>query len=248
MRAHHDHADLVLIRQAYDEAARWHEGQTRRSGEPFITHCLAVAAILADLGMPPAVVCAALLHDIGDTPCPPDRVGERFGLEIAQLVTTAATAKVSTPLPSGRSSGAAADPLLDEAVVALCLADRLHNLRTAAFLPPATQRRKARQTLDVLVPLAHAAGMRGVGRELHDLSTVILLPASAGFGGTARFLAVLTLLIPASHRTRWREEWHGELATLCSRRARTCFVFRILLSTPRMSLALRRPARQERRW
>ncbi|WP_323178754.1 HD domain-containing protein [Streptomyces sp. NBC_01381] len=117
MRTHHAEADPALIEQAHDEAARWHEGQTRRSGDPYLTHCLAVAAILADLGMPPVVVCAALLHDIEDTPCPPDRVVEQFGQEIAQLIAAARTANANTIPPSGLLGGSAVDLVREEAVV-----------------------------------------------------------------------------------------------------------------------------------
>ncbi|MDH6612449.1 (p)ppGpp synthase/HD superfamily hydrolase [Streptomyces sp. SAI-208] len=66
----HPHADLASVRLAHDEAAHWHAGQARRGGDPYVTHCLEVAAVVADMGMPPAVVCAALLHDIEDTPVP----------------------------------------------------------------------------------------------------------------------------------------------------------------------------------
>ncbi|WP_256464633.1 HD domain-containing protein [Streptomyces sp. Go40/10] len=81
VRNHHPDADTSLIQHAHDEAARWHAGQTRRSGDPFLTHCLAVAAIVVDIGMPAPVICAALLHDVDDSPCPPARVSEHFGQE-----------------------------------------------------------------------------------------------------------------------------------------------------------------------
>ncbi|QIZ01061.1 HD domain-containing protein [Streptomyces sp. S1D4-11] len=246
--AHHANADLALIKQAHDEAARWHKGQIRRSGDPYITHCLAVAAILADMGMPPLVVCAGLLHDIHDTPCPLDHVVEQFGQEIVHLITAASMIKAGVIPPNDLTRDAAADLADEEAVVALCLADRLHNLRTIAFLAPATQQRKASQTLEVLVPVARAAGLMHVERELRDLSVAVLSPAPAASAVTTRLLTVLTLPIPAPQRARWRDEWHGELATLPTRRARTHFTFRILLSTPRMSLILRRPGFKDRRW
>ncbi|MER5667452.1 HD domain-containing protein [Streptomyces mirabilis] len=184
VRTHHADADLALIEQAHDEAALWHEGQTRRSGDPYLTHCLAVAAILADMGMPPTMVCAALLHDIDDTPCPPDRVVEQFGPEITQLIEAARTAKASASPPSDLIYDSAVNLARKDAVVTLWLADRLHNLRTIAFLAPAVQHRKARETLEVLVPLARAAGLTDVGRELHDLSAAVLMPASSGFSTT----------------------------------------------------------------
>ncbi|WP_371271962.1 HD domain-containing protein, partial [Streptomyces sp. cf124] len=73
----------------------WHAGQTRRSGDPFLIHCVAVAAIVADIGMPPPVICAALLHDIDDSPCPPGRVTEHFGQGIADLVSAVRTSRLS---------------------------------------------------------------------------------------------------------------------------------------------------------
>ncbi|MFF4258650.1 HD domain-containing protein [Streptomyces sp. NPDC001663] len=251
VRAYHPEADVSLIEHAHDEAARWHEGQTRRSGAPYVTHCLAVAAIVADVGMPPAVVCAALLHDIADTPCPPSRVVEHFGQDIAQLVSDVHTATVGAIPPSGLTVEAArpsVPPTREQAVLAICLADRLHNMRTITFLAPATQHRKARETLDVLAPLARAAGLTDVSRELHDLSAAVLQPTSSAFAVTTRLLALLTLLLPTPQRARWREEWHAELATLPTRRTRTRFTLRVLLGTPRLSLTLRRPASQERRW
>jgi (p)ppGpp synthase/HD superfamily hydrolase len=248
VRAHHPEAGVSLIEHAHDEAGLWHEGQTRRSGDPYVTHCLAVAAIVADLGMPPALVCVALLHDIDDTPCPPGRVVEDFGQNIAQLVSAVHTAKLGAIPPSGLTLEAArpaARPTREEAVLTICLADRLHNMRTIAFLAPAKQHRKARETLDVLAPLARAAGLTDVSRELHDLSAAVLQPTSSAFAVTTRLLA---LLLPTPQRARWREEWHAELATLPTRRTRTRFTFRVLLGTPRLSMTLRRPAGQERRW
>ncbi|MEU6256931.1 HD domain-containing protein [Streptomyces sp. NPDC047043] len=249
VRAHHPETDVSLIEHAHDEAAHWHEGQTRRSGDPYLTHCLAVAAIVADLGMPPAVVCAALLHDIGDTPCPQGRVVEHFGQDIAQLVSAVRTVMLGA-IPPGRLTLEAADPdgrpTREEAVRAVCLADRLHNMRTIAFLDPAKQHRKARETLDVLAPLARAAGLTDVSRELHDLSAAVLQPASSAFAVTTRLLALLTLLLPAPQRARWREEWRAELAVLATCRSRTRFILRVLLGTPRLSVTLRRPACQER--
>jgi hypothetical protein len=133
-------------------------------------------------------------------------------------------------------------------VLVICLADRLHNMRTIAFLAPSTQYRKARETLDVLAPLARAAGLSDVSRELRDLSVAVLQPASSASVITTRLLALLTLLLPSRQRARWREEWHAELATLPRRGARARFTFRVLLAAPGLSLALRRPACRERRW
>ncbi|MEU1184233.1 HD domain-containing protein [Streptomyces sp. NPDC005820] len=249
-RGHRPCADTSLIRHAHDEAAVWHAGQTRRSGDPYLTHCLAVAAIVADIGMPPAVICAALLHDIDDTPCPPGHMAEHFGPEIAELVAAVRVAEVHAVLPSGPTSGIprqAGPPTREEAVPAIRCADRLHNLRTIAFVAPARRYRAARETLDVLAPSARAAGLTDVSRELHDLSAAVLQPPSSTYAVTARLLTALTLTLPAPARARWREEWHAELATLPTRRTRTRFTLRILLGTLRLSLALRHSSRREQR-
>ncbi|MFG2957558.1 HD domain-containing protein [Streptomyces sp. NPDC048291] len=251
VRRHHPDADTSLIRHAHDEAAVWHAGQTRRSGDPFLTHCLAVAAIVADTGMPPAVICAAVLHDIDDTACPPGRVAEHFGQETADLISAVRTAKLGaiplTALRFGTTRPRALTPTREEAVLAIRLADRLHNMRTIAFVAPTRRYLVARETFEVLAPLARAAGLTDVSRELHDLSSAVLRPTSTAFAVTTRMLAVLTLLLPTPTRARWREEWHAELAALPTRRTRTRFTLRVLLGTPRLSWTLRRPARRERR-
>ncbi|MFJ9714007.1 HD domain-containing protein [Streptomyces sp. NPDC101234] len=250
-RSHHPDADTALIQHAHDEAAVWHAGQTRRSGDPLLTHCLAVAAIVADIGMPPAVICAAVLHDIADTPCPPGRVAEHFGQEVADLISAVRTAKLDAiPLSALNFEGArppALKPAREEAVLAIRLADRLHNMRTIAFVAPTRRYLVARETLDLIAPLARAAGLTDVSRELHDLSSAVLQPAPAAFAVTTRILAMLTLLLPAPKRARWREEWHAELAVHPTSRTRTRFALRVLLSTPRLSWTLRRPICQEQR-
>ncbi|MER6288962.1 HD domain-containing protein [Streptomyces sviceus] len=247
MRTHHPQADIASVERAYEEAARWHEGETRRSGDPYITHCLAVAAIVADIGMPPAVVCAALLHDIEDAPCPPDRIAERFGKDVAQLISAVRRSELRA-VPPGDVTLETATPTLDQAVLAIRLADRLHNMRTIAFLAPATQRRKASETLEVLVPLARTTGLPGMSSELRALSAAVLQPASSAFAVTTRILALLSLMLPAKQRTRWRQEWHAELAALPTRQTRARFTFRVLLGAPALSLALRRPAGREHPW
>ncbi|MBT1093322.1 HD domain-containing protein [Streptomyces sp. Tu102] len=251
MRMHHPDADISLIRHAHDEAAVWHAGQIRRSGDPFITHCLAVAAIVADIGMPPPVICAALLHDIDDSPCPPGRVTEYFGQETADLISGVRTARLDaiplSPLNFGRARAQALRPTHEEAVLAIRLADRLHNMRTIAFVAPTRRYRVARETIELVAPLARAAGLTDVSQELHDLSSAVLWPASKA-AVTTRTLTLLTLLLPAPTRARWREEWHAEIGTLANRRTRTRFTLRVLLGTPRLSWTLRRPAFRERRW
>ncbi|WP_225900078.1 MULTISPECIES: HD domain-containing protein [unclassified Streptomyces] len=246
MRTHHPDADVSLIQHAHDEAAVWHAGQTRRSGDPFLTHCLAVAAIVTDIGMPPSVICAAVLHDIDDTPCPPGRVAEHFGQEIADLISAVRTAKLAaiplTALDFGVARSPAFKPTREEAVLAIRLADPLHNLRTIAFVAPTRRYLVARETLDVIAPLARAAGLTDVSREPHDLSSAALQPTPTASAVTTRMLAMLILLLPTPTRARWREERQAERAALPTRRARTRFTLRVLLSTPRLSWTLRRAA------
>ena len=244
VRTHHPDTDLSLIRLAYDEAAIWHAGQARRSGDPFLTHCVAVAAIVADIGMPPAVVCAALLHDIEDTPCPPGRITERFGQETTDLISAVRTTRLDEIPSSALTVGDAPRPLQptrEEAMLAIRLADRLHNMRTITFVPSTRQHRVARETLELVTPLAQAAGLTDVGRELHDLSSAVLRPTTSARAITSRLLTVLALLLPASQRARWREEWHAELRTRPNRRARAGFTAHILLTTPRLTLTLCHP-------
>ncbi|WP_060887133.1 HD domain-containing protein [Streptomyces caniscabiei] len=247
---HHTDADTSLIQRAHDEAAMWHAGQTRRSGDPFLIHCVAVAAIVADIGMPPPVICAALLHDIDDSPCPPGRVTEHFGQGIADLISAVRTSRLSEIPLSALNFPTARPPTLpptrEEAVLAIRLADRLHNLRTIAFVSPTRRYRVARETLDVIAPLARAAGLTDVSRELHDLSAAVIRPTPTA-AITTRGLTILTVLLPAPTRSRWREEWHAELDTLPTRRTRALFMLRVLLSTPRLSWALRRNAWRQRR-
>lgn len=250
VRLHHPGVDVALVQHANDEAAIWHAGQTRRSGDPLLTHCVAVAAIVADIGMPPPVICAALLHDIDDSPCPSGRVIEHFGQEIADLISAVRTSKLSEIPLGARNFPATRPPTLpptrEEAVLVIRLADRLHNLRTIAFVAPTRRYRVARETLDVIAPLARAAGLTDVSRELHDLSAAVIQPPSTA-AITTRGLTVLTLLLPAPTRARWREEWHAELDALPTRGTRTLFMLRVLLSTPRLSWALRRNAWRQRR-
>ncbi|MFJ8936452.1 HD domain-containing protein [Streptomyces sp. NPDC102365] len=250
VRSHHPDADASLLERAYAEASVWHAGQRRYSGDPYITHCLAVAAIVAELHMPPPVVCAALLHDVEDTACPPQRIADRLGQEIADLIAAVRTAAVSAyPQPSKDTTPAsdAAGPSRERAVLAIRLADRLHNMRTITFMAQPKQLLKARETLDVFVPVASAAGLETVGCELQDLASAVLQPPPSSYAVTGRLLTALTLLLPSQQRARWQEEWSGDLAAHTTRRARTRFVLRVLLGAPRLSMALRRPSRQERR-
>jgi (p)ppGpp synthase/HD superfamily hydrolase len=153
----------------------------RHSGAPVLTHCVAVAAIVAECGMPPAVVCAALLHDLEDTECPPERVAELFGPYVADLqrAIPATPLAPSPTAPVGTDPGCV--PSFDESVLVIRLADRLHNMRTISFLSQATRWRKARETVEVFAPLARAAGLNQMSRELHDLASAELRSPAAPY-------------------------------------------------------------------
>ena len=179
-RSMHPKADLALLQRAYDVAAAKHEGQQRKSGDPYITHPLAVATILAELGMDTTTLVAALLHDtVEDTDYSLDKLRAEFGEEVAHLVDGV------TKLDKVEFGNAAEAETIRKMVVAMArdprvlvikLSDRLHNMRTMRFLPPEKQAKKARETLEVMAPLAHRLGMATVKWELEDLSFAILHP------------------------------------------------------------------------
>ncbi len=179
-RGMHPKADLALLQRAYEVAAAKHDGQQRKSGDPYITHPLAVATILAELGMDTTTLVAALLHDtVEDTDYPLDKLRAEFGEEVAHLVDGV------TKLDKVEFGNAAEAETIRKMVVAMArdprvlvikLSDRLHNMRTMRFLPPEKQAKKARETLEVMAPLAHRLGMATVKWELEDLSFAILHP------------------------------------------------------------------------
>lgn len=179
-RAAHPRADIRLLQRAYDTAEKLHRGQFRKSGDPYITHPLAVASILAELGMDTTTLVAALLHDtVEDTDTTVEDISKAFGGEVALLVDGV------TKLDKVKLGDAAKAETIRKMVVAMAkdprvlvikLADRLHNMRTLAFLPPAKQEQKARETLEILAPLAHRLGMNTIKWELEDLSFATLYP------------------------------------------------------------------------
>ena len=180
VRMHHPKADLGLIERAYTVAERAHEGQKRKSGEPYITHPIAVAQILADLGIGPKTVAAALLHDtVEDTAYTLDQVRADFGDEIAMLVdgvTKLDKVKYgdSTQAETVRKMIVAMSK--DIRVLIIKLADRLHNARTWGFVPAESAARKATETLEIYAPLAHRLGIQAIKLELEDLSFAVLYP------------------------------------------------------------------------
>jgi guanosine-3',5'-bis(diphosphate) 3'-pyrophosphohydrolase len=180
VRTTHPKADIRLIERAYETAARMHAGQSRRSGDPYITHPLAVATILAELGMNHETICAALLHDtIEDTDYTLDQLRQDFGDDIAVLVDGV------TKLDKVKYGDAAQAETVRKMVVAMSrdirvlvikLADRLHNMRTLRYLPRAKQEQKSREVLEIFAPLAHRLGMNTVKWELEDLAFATLFP------------------------------------------------------------------------
>ncbi|WP_367130355.1 MULTISPECIES: RelA/SpoT family protein [Streptomyces] len=179
-RAHHPGADLDILRRAYLLAESSHRGQTRKSGEPYITHPLAVTLILAELGAETTTLTASLLHDtVEDTEVTLDQVRGQFGEEVRFLVDgVTKLEKVDY--------GAAAEPETfrkmlvatgnDVRVMSIKLADRLHNMRTLGVMRPDKQVRIAKVTRDVLIPLAERLGVQALKTELEDLVFAILHP------------------------------------------------------------------------
>ncbi|PQP19752.1 RelA/SpoT family protein [Rhodococcus opacus] len=173
-------ADLALLQRAYDVAEERHASQRRKSGDPYITHPLAVASILAELGMDTTTLVAALLHDtVEDTGYSLEQLTDEFGEEVAHLVD--GVTKLDKVVLGNAAEGETIRKMIiamarDPRVLVIKVADRLHNMRTMRFLPPEKQARKARETLEVIAPLAHRLGMATVKWELEDLSFAILHP------------------------------------------------------------------------
>ncbi|MBX7434067.1 RelA/SpoT family protein [Mycobacterium sp. Y57] len=173
-------ADLALLQRAYDVAEQRHADQLRRSGDPYITHPLAVANILAELGMDTTTLVAALLHDtVEDTGYTLEELTDEFGPEVGHLVD--GVTKLDKVALGTAAEGETIRKMIiamarDPRVLVIKVADRLHNMRTMRFLPPEKQARKARETLEVIAPLAHRLGMATVKWELEDLSFAILHP------------------------------------------------------------------------
>ncbi|MFZ0584308.1 MAG: bifunctional (p)ppGpp synthetase/guanosine-3',5'-bis(diphosphate) 3'-pyrophosphohydrolase [Candidatus Acidiferrales bacterium] len=168
--------DLELLRRAYDFAAEQHKTQTRLSGEPFLSHPVEVAHILADMKLDVTSLCAALLHDVvEDTKIPLSTITEHFGADVARLVEGATKiSRLDLLAPETRQAENVRKMLLamvnDVRVVVVKLADRLHNMRTLNFLDHDRQQRIARETLDIYAPVANRLGMGLIRGELEDLS------------------------------------------------------------------------------
>jgi guanosine-3',5'-bis(diphosphate) 3'-pyrophosphohydrolase len=179
---HHPEADISLIKKAYIFSARAHEGQTRLSGEPYLSHPLEVAFILAQMGLGPVTVTCGLLHDtVEDTDTSLDELDEYFGEEVTDIVN--GITKIGQ-LGFGDHLTQQAEYLRkmvlsmshDIRVLLVKLADRVHNMRTLGYMEPAKQKRIAQETLDIYAPLAGRLGMFRIKAELEDLAFFYLEP------------------------------------------------------------------------
>ncbi|GHC88840.1 GTP pyrophosphokinase [Nocardiopsis terrae] len=181
VRATHPKVDVRLIERAYEVAAHHHRHQKRKSGDPYITHPLAVATILAELGMQEATLAAALLHDtVEDTEYSLDELRADFGDEIAELVdgvTKLDKVKYGEATQAETVRKMVVAMARDIRVLVIKLCDRLHNMRTLRYLPAKAKReKKARETLEIFAPLAHRLGMNTIKWELEDLAFATLYP------------------------------------------------------------------------
>jgi len=182
LRSYLTQAQVDEVHQAYEFGARVHQGQRRVSGEPYISHPVAVASILADLHMDHHTIEAALLHDvIEDTPTLKEELVTRFGPEVAQLVD--GVSKLTQIKFTSREQAQAENfrkmvlAMVDDIrIILVKLADRLHNMRTLGVMPPPKRRRIASETLEIYAPIAHRLGMNAVRLELEDLGFEALHP------------------------------------------------------------------------
>jgi len=174
--------DVERVQSAYDFAFQAHEGQRRRSGEPYITHPVAVADLLADLRLDSQTMIAAILHDVmEDTPTVKEEITTRFGGEVADLVD--GVSKLDQIQFKSRAEAQAESfrkmllaMVRDIRVIMVKLADRTHNMRTLGAMPPAKRRTIARETLDIYAPIANRLGMHAIKVELEDRGFQALYP------------------------------------------------------------------------
>lgn len=179
-RSHHPGEDMGILERAYRRAVLQHSHQRRKSGEPYIIHPIAVAQILADLGMGPLVVAAGLLHDtVEDTDYTLEQCRAEFGDTVTGLVD--GVTKLSR-MEYGESAQAETIRKMvvamsrDVRVLVVKLADRVHNARTWRYVKTSSAQKKARETLDVYAPLANRLGMNAIKTELEELSFKVLYP------------------------------------------------------------------------
>ena len=183
VRKYHPSDDISMIERAYLVAKTAHEGQLRKSGEPYIIHPLCVAIILADLELDKETIVAGILHDaVEDTIMTTEEITEQFGAEVALLVDgvtklgqlSYSADKVEVQAENLRKMFLAMAK--DIRVILIKLADRLHNMRTLQYMPPHKQQEKARETMDIYAPIAMRLGISKIKVELDDLSLKYLKP------------------------------------------------------------------------
>ncbi|HEX9505686.1 MAG TPA: bifunctional (p)ppGpp synthetase/guanosine-3',5'-bis(diphosphate) 3'-pyrophosphohydrolase, partial [Acidimicrobiia bacterium] len=181
-RERHRRSDTALIERAFEMAREAHREQVRRSGEPYITHPLGVALVLADLGLDDVTIAAALLHDaVEDTTVTKSDIERELGADVATIVD-GVTKLDRLQFDSKEAQQAATLRKMlvamakDIRVLLIKLADRLHNMRTIASLPEFKQRRIAQESLDIYAPLAHRLGIADMKWQLEDTSFAVLYP------------------------------------------------------------------------
>jgi GTP pyrophosphokinase len=202
-----DRLDLNLLARAFEYSQTAHRGQKRESGEDYITHCVEVGKILANLHLDTASICAAFLHDVvEDTEIGVDEIAREFGDEIAIIVdglTKIGRVKFSssTEQQAENFRKLLLSVARDARVIIVKLADRLHNMRTLEALPASKRRRISLETRDIYAPLAHRLGMARVRWEMEDLAFKYLEPQ-----------AYKQLAKKVRDRRRQREDWVSQLA------------------------------------
>lgn len=180
LRKSQEGSDTSVVERAFEVAERAHKGQLRKSGDPYITHPVAVAEILLDFGLDVNSIAAALLHDtVEDTSYSQESLRKDFGPEVASLVDGVTKLDRLTYGPTAEAETVRKMVVAmakDIRVLVIKLADRLHNARTWQYVEPESAERKARETLDIYAPLAHRLGMNAVKWELEDLSFKYIEP------------------------------------------------------------------------
>src|SRR5579859_28343 len=175
VKANRPSDDLTIIRKAYDLSLRYHTGQKRASGEPYLSHPLEVAMVLAEMKLDASAIAAGLLHDaVEDTAVTIDEIKQQFGEQVAHIVE--GVTKISKIEFASREERQAENlrkmvlAIVDDIrVVLIKLADRLHNMRTLGHLPAERQQQISKETLEIYAPIAHRLGMGKVRGELEDL-------------------------------------------------------------------------------